>query len=105
MFMMHPVLQGPLLMQTGEVSLTTFYKKKLSSGQKSILGFDFKSCWAQSSLPRQSMGSDMQPRAALGWLCTTAFLADLALPKQPVQGREQPKRESSCGEKGPHAQC
>lgn len=34
MFMMHPVLQGPLLMQTGEVSLTTFYKKNCLQDRK-----------------------------------------------------------------------
>lgn len=47
------------------------------------------------------MSSNVQPRAALGWLCTTASLADLALPKQPVQGRQQPETESSCVRKVP----
>lgn len=48
-----------------EKTASQHFTKKLSSGQKSILGLDFKSCLPQSSLPRQSMGSNVQPRAAL----------------------------------------
>lgn len=81
------------LMQTGGVSLTTFYKKTV-----------FRAFWVSISKAVQhkapSQGRAQAAMCSQGQLwdgcALLASLADLSLPVQPVQGRQQLKRKSSC---------